>query len=163
MHRSFWNFACVFFVVWGCAWGLHIIVRSFLSLFRIVNVVIFHPQYIDSGYLLWAQLLLQFCTDCFETLHVLFFMVCWCACSLGLIVRTFSSTFPHCELSQFSPSIYRHWVLVPLVSATSLTVLYRSFWNFAYICSWYEDVHMVWIYLLDHFMSLFPHCELSHI
>ena len=28
------------------------------------------PQYIDSGYLLWAQLLLQFCKDHFETLHV---------------------------------------------------------------------------------------------
>ena len=34
-------------------------------------------------------------------------------------------TFPHCELSHFSPSIYRQWV--PLVSATPLTVLYRLF------------------------------------
>ena len=33
-----------------------------------MNLVIFHPQYIDSGYLLRAQLLLQFCTDRFETL-----------------------------------------------------------------------------------------------
>ena len=30
----------------------------------------FTSIYIDSGYLLWAQLLLQFYTDCFETLHV---------------------------------------------------------------------------------------------
>ena len=37
-----------------------------------MNLVIFSPQYIDSGYLLWAQLLLQFYTDCFETLHVFF-------------------------------------------------------------------------------------------
>ena len=43
----------------------------FLSFFHIVNLVIFHPQVIHSGYLLWAQLLLQFCTDCFETLHIL--------------------------------------------------------------------------------------------
>ena len=41
----------------------------FCHFFRIVNLVIFHPQYIDSGYLLWAQLLLQFYTDCYETLH----------------------------------------------------------------------------------------------
>ena len=69
-------------------------------LFHIVNFVIFHPQSTDSGYLLWAQLLLQFCTDCFETLHV------------------------------FS--------------------------------SWYEDVHVIWVYLLEHFLSLFPHSEISH-
>ena len=42
-------------------------VRTF---FRIVNLDIFHPQYIDSGYLLWAQLFLQFCTDRFETLRM---------------------------------------------------------------------------------------------
>ena len=30
--------------------------------------------------------------------------------------------------------------------------------------SWYEDVHVVWIWLLDYFLSLFPFplCELSH-
>ena len=62
LYQSFWNFACVFFMVWGCACGLDIIVRLFF--------VIFHPQCIDSGYLLWAQLLRQFCTDHFETLHM---------------------------------------------------------------------------------------------
>ena len=39
-------------------------------LFHIVNLVIFHPKYIDSGYLLWVQLLLQFCIYRFETLHM---------------------------------------------------------------------------------------------
>ena len=43
---------------------------SFCHFFDIVNLVIFHPDYIDRGYFLWAQLLLQFCTNCFETLHV---------------------------------------------------------------------------------------------
>ena len=33
LYRSVWNFAYVFFMVWGCACGLDIIVRSFLSLF----------------------------------------------------------------------------------------------------------------------------------
>ena len=82
-----------------CMWFLDVIVRLFfVTFFRIVNLVIFSPQYIDSGYLLCSQLLLQFYTDCFETLHV------------------------------FS--------------------------------SWYEDVHVVWVELLEHFLSLFPHCEL---
>ena len=50
--------------------GLDIIVRFFVTFFHIANLVIFHHQYIDSGYLLWAQLLLQFYTDRYETLHV---------------------------------------------------------------------------------------------
>ena len=33
-----------------------------------VNLVIFRPQYIDSGYL--VSLLIQFYTDLFETLHM---------------------------------------------------------------------------------------------
>ena len=39
-----------------------------------------------------------------------FFMVWGCACDLDVIVRLFFSLFPHCELSLFSPSIYRQWV-----------------------------------------------------
>ena len=85
---SFWNFACDFFMVWGCACGLDIIVRSFFFFFTfcyIVNLVIFHPQYIDSGNLLWVQLLLQFCTNCYETLH--FFSIVWrCACAYDIIL-----------------------------------------------------------------------------
>ena len=42
----------------------------FCHFFRIVNLSNFLPQYVGSGYLLWAQLLLQFYTDCFETVHV---------------------------------------------------------------------------------------------
>ena len=65
--------------------------------------------------------------------------------------------FLHCELCHFSTSIYRQ--RVPLVSATPLTVLYWSFWNFAYV------FFMVWGCLdiiVRCFLSLFPHCELSH-
>ena len=36
------------------------------------------------------------------------------------LLERFLSLFRYCELSHFSPSIYRQWV--PLVSATSLTV-----------------------------------------
>ena len=56
-------------------------------------------------------------------------MVWVCACGLDIIVRSFLSLFQHFELNHFSPSIYRRWV--PFVSATPLTVLYRSFWNIA--------------------------------
>ena len=53
-----------------CMWIGHNCWINFCHFFDIVNLVIFHPDYIDRGYLLWAQLLLQFCTNCFETLHV---------------------------------------------------------------------------------------------
>ena len=55
-----------------CMWIGHNCWINFCHFFDIVNLVIFHPDYIDRGYLLLAQLLLQFCTNCFETLHVLF-------------------------------------------------------------------------------------------
>ena len=74
LYWSFWNFAFVFFMVWGCACGLDIIVSFFVCFFfhffHIVNLVIFHLHYIDNGYLLWAQLLLQFYTDHYETLQM---------------------------------------------------------------------------------------------
>ena len=47
------------------------LLEHFLLLFPHCElIVIFHPQYIDNGYLLLTQLLLQFCTDRFETLHM---------------------------------------------------------------------------------------------
>ena len=75
-----------------CMWFGYNCQIIFCHFFHIVNSH-FSPQYIGSGYLLWAQLLLQFYTDCFETLHV------------------------------FS--------------------------------SWYEDVHVVWVKLLEHFGHFF--------
>ena len=51
LYRLLRNFACVFFMAWGYACGLDIIVRSFVfTFFHTVNVI-FHPLYIDSGYL----------------------------------------------------------------------------------------------------------------
>ena len=67
LYQSFWNFAYIFFMVWGCACGLDIIVRLFFVTFS--TLWTFHPLYINSWYLLWAQLLLQFCTNYYETLH----------------------------------------------------------------------------------------------
>ena len=131
-YQSFWNFTDVFFMVWGYACGLDIIVRlffitfstlwtyfstsvyrqwvpcernssynfipiflklckcflhglrmcmwfgynpcvKFCYFFHFANFVIFWPQILwkccDSEYL-WAQLLIQFYTDLFETLYM---------------------------------------------------------------------------------------------
>ena len=76
----------------------------------------------QTKHLLWVQLLLQFCTDYYEILLVFFFFKVWgCACDLDVIFIYlfffffffyffFFSLFLHCELSHFSPSIYRQWV-----------------------------------------------------
>ena len=123
---------------------------SFCHFFDIVTLVIFHPDYIDRGYLLLAQLLLVL-YQLFSNFACVFLMVWGCACGLDIIVGSlfchffdivilvifhpdyidsgyllldqFLSLFQHCELSHFSPWIYRQWVLV--VSATPLTVLYQ--------------------------------------
>ena len=93
--------------------------------------------------------------------YIFFFTVWECACGLGIIVRTFLLLFPHCELSRFFHPLY-YKQLVPFVSATPLTVLYRLLWNFS--CVFF----MVWGCACDLdvivrlFFSLFPHCELRH-
>ena len=102
---------------------------NFCHFFDIVNLVIFHPDYIDRGYLLWAQLLLQFCTNCFETLHVFPSWYEDVHVDWTELLDQFLSLFRHCQLSHFSPWLYRQ--RVSLVRATPLTVLYQLFWNFA--------------------------------
>ena len=157
LYRSFWNFAGVFVMVWGCACDLDIVVRVvFGYFFHFVNLVIFRPHCIDSGYLvsatahtifyrsfwnfahvfsmvwryacgldiilalifvtfstlwnlsfsdlrfyesvetvgtLWAQLLIQFYTDLFETLHMFCSMVLRCACGLDIMLELMFVTF----------------------------------------------------------------------
>ena len=121
-----------------------------------MNLVVFHLIYRQ-----WVPLVsttpLTVLYWLFWNFACVFFIVWGCACGLGIIVL---SLLPHSELSHISPSVYRQWV--PLLSATPLTVLYRSFWNFSYVSSWYEGVHVVSVQLLSYFLSLFPHCELSH-
>ena len=118
-------------MVWRCACDLDIIVRLFLSLFPHCEL----GHFFTSIYRQWVSLVSAtpptVLYRSFWNFAYVFYMVRRCACGLGIIVRTFLSLFPHCELSHFSPSVYRQWV--PLVSATPLTVLYWSFWNFAYV------------------------------
>ena len=144
LYRPFWNFACVFVMVWGCACGLDINVTSFLSLFLYCELSHFSP----SIYRQWVHLV---STTPLTVLYrsfwnFAFFLHGMRMCmSLGYnCYFIFFSLFPYCELSNFSPSIYRQWV--PLVRATPLTVLYRSFWNFACVlfmvwgCAWGLDI-----------------------
>ena len=140
------------------------LLEHFCHFFHIVNLVIFHPQYIDNGHLLWSQSLLQFCTGRFWNFAYVFFMVWRCACGLDIIVRLFLSLFPHCVLCNFSPSIYRQWV--PLVSAIPLTVLYRLIWNFAYVffmvwgCAC--GLYIIVILFFDTFSTLWTYSFFSH-
>ena len=118
-HNSSYNFILIFLElctcflhVWRCAYAFHIILAIFFVTFfcTFLNFVLY--------WLFW-------------NFACVFFMVWECACGLDVIVRLFLSLFPHCELSHFSPFIYKQ--LVPFVSATPLTVLYRLLWNFACI------------------------------
>ena len=87
-----------------------------------MNLFIFHLKYIDSGYPLWAQLLLQFCTDCFETLHVLHGMrMCNLRNSHALqTVDAKSNNYYH----SFLPLTVRKWNNLPSDITQSESVAY---------------------------------------
>ena len=84
----------------------------FFHIVIFVIIVIFHPQYINSWYLLLVPLVsatpLKVLYRLLWNFACVFFMV-W-GCDLDIIVRLFFHFFPHCELSRFPPSIYRQWV-----------------------------------------------------
>ena len=136
LYRLFWNFA-----------------KTFLSLFPHCELTHFSP----SIYRKWVPLVsaspLTVLYRSFWNFKYVFFIVWGCACGLDLIVRLFLLLFPHCELSHFAPFIYKQ--LLPLVSATPPTVLYRLLWNFVCIFLWYENVHVVWIYIVRSFFETF--------
>ena len=110
LFRSFWNFACVFFMVWGCACGLDIIVRLFLSLFPHCELSHFSPFIYKQLVHLVSSTPLTVLYRLLWDFACVFFMVWECACDLDVIFRLFFLLFPHCELSHFSPSIYRQWL-----------------------------------------------------
>ena len=83
LYRSFWNFACVFIVIWGYA------------------------------------------------------------CGLDVIVRLFFVFFPHCELSHFSPAIYRQWVAHEHNSSYNFIPIFKLCTCFLHslkmcMCFWYN-------------------------
>ena len=79
LYRSFWNFADVFFMVWGCACGLGIIVRLFFITFSLCELSHFStsvyrrwvPCECNSSYN-FIPIFLKLCTffPCSEDVHV---------------------------------------------------------------------------------------------
>ena len=130
-YRSFKNFADVFFMVWGCACRLDIIVR----LFFITFTTFFRPQCIDSGYLVSATPHTILYQSFWNFAHV-FSMVWRYACGLDLIFAFIFVTFSTLRTLSFSDLRFYENV----VSATPHTILYRSFWNFVHVFP------MVWRY-----------------
>ena len=86
-----------------CMWIGHNCWINFCLFFDIVNLVIFHPDYIDSGYLLWAQLLLQFCTNCFQTS----FLLLWVLDEILNLIESVSEGFPSYFCMCFSHGMRR--------------------------------------------------------
>ena len=132
-------------------------------------------QYYESVYVvgtLWAQLLLQFWTDPFETLQV---FLSWSEDMHVLFTESFSFfffffffffTFFHIFNLDFFAWF---WVCSgDIVSVTPPTVLYRSLWNFTgilimvwrYACGFYRILMLFFfqnfhIFNLDFFFSCF--------
>ena len=72
LYQSFWNFAHVFSMVWRCAYGLDMILAFIFVTFSTLRTLSFsdlrfYENVVTVG-TLWAQLLIQFYTDLFETL-----------------------------------------------------------------------------------------------
>ena len=74
LYQSFWNFAHVFSMVWRYAYGLDIILAFIFITFSTLRTLLFsdlrfYENVVTVG-TLWAQLLIQFYTDLFETLYM---------------------------------------------------------------------------------------------
>ena len=146
-YRSFWNFADVFFMVWGCAYGLDIIVRLFLSLFPLCE----HSHFSTSMYRQWVP-----CERNFSYNFIpIFFKLCTCFLH-GLKICmwfgynpciNFCYFFDFANFVIFWPQIlWKCYDSGYLVSATPYTISCLSLCNFARLFfPWFEDVHVVWI------------------
>ena len=74
LYRSFLNFVHIFAMIWRCAYGLDIILELFFVTFSTLWTLSFSDlrfyECLETVGTLWAQLLIQFCTDLYETLHM---------------------------------------------------------------------------------------------
>ena len=145
-YWSSWNFADVFFIVWGCACGLDIIVGLFYHFFHFVNLVIFQPQCIDSGYRVSATPHTILYQSFWNFAHV-FSMVWRYAYGLDIILAFIFVTFSTLRTLSFSDlRFYENVVTVGTLWAQLLIQFYTDLFETLYMfspCSW--DVHMVWI------------------
>ena len=148
LYRPFWNFACVFVMVWGCAYGLDIIVRLFFVPFLLCELSHFftsiYRQWVpcerNSSYNL-IPILLKLCT-CF--LHGLK-MCMWFRYNPCI---NFCYFFHFAKFVISWPQIL--WKCIDSGYATPHTILYQSFWNFAHVFA------IVWQYacVLDIILEL---------
>ena len=74
LYWSFLNFVYVFTMVWRCAYGLDIILELILVTFSTLWTLSLSDlrfyESLETVGTLWAQLLIQFYTDLYETLHM---------------------------------------------------------------------------------------------
>ena len=135
---------------------LDVIVKFFFffTFFHIVNLVIFHPQYIDSGYLVSTTphtililIFLQLCTCVFS--------IVWrCACAFHIILAIFFITFFHfLNLFIFWAQMYRQWVPCDCNFPYNFKPAFLKLCTFSPMSA---EVHVVWIWFLNLFLSLFP-------
>ena len=138
LYQSFWNFACIFVIVWGCVCGLDIIVKLFFVTSSTSWTQFFLPQCIDSGYLMSATphtILYRSFWNFARFLHGLK-MCMWFGYNPCI---NFCHFFHFANFCHSWPQILWKWIDSGyLVSATPRTILYRSFWNFAHVFA------MVW-------------------
>ena len=115
-----------------CMWFGYNCEIIFCYFFHFVNLVIFWPQWINSGYLVSATTHTTLYQSFWNFAHVSS-MVWRCACGLDIILALIFVTFSTLRTLSFpDPQIL--WKCIDsgyLVSATPHTILYRTFWNFA--------------------------------
>ena len=134
LYWSFWNF-CVFSSWYEDVHVVCIIVRSFFwYCFHIVNLVIhvFHPQYIDSGYLVSTihTILYQSFLKFAHVFSIVWRCACVCVFHIILAFIFFSFFYFVFFWLRCIDSGYLYFVI-----ATPHTILYLSFWYFAHVFS----------------------------
>ena len=151
LYQSFWNFAHVFSMVWRCASGLDIILALIFVTFSTLGTLSFsdlrfYENVVTVG-TLWAQLLIQFYTDLFETLYM-FSPWSWDnAYGLDIILELIFVTFSTLWTSSFSDlRFYESLETVGTLWAQLLIQFYTDpYATLHMFLPWSGDVHVVWI------------------
>ena len=152
LYQSFWNFACVFIMVWGyiCMWFGYNCEIIFCHFFNFVNLVSFWPQCIDSGYLVSATPHTFFYRSFWNFAHV--FSIVWrCACGLDIILALIFVTFSTLRTLSFPDlRFYESLWIVGTLWVQLLIQFYTDRFETLHMFSpWSGDVHVVWISSLN--------------
>ena len=134
LYRLFWNFACIFFMVWGCACGLDVILRLFFFTFFL------HCELSHFSPSIYRQLVPREHNSSYNfiliflELYTCFLHSLKMECAFHIILAIFFVTFLYfVNFVIYWPQMYRQEYLV---IATSHIILNLSFWNFAHVFSW---------------------------